>query len=220
MTKRQFASSTRRARIGYLLSRHPLTIALGYFTVFIAGMCVRPFLNHPHKHLDCLAALAVHLAIGTFLFLHGGLLTLLLVQTIPFLITFGIGSYLFYAQHNFPTVAFIESDGWAYERAALESSSYLKSSPLVAWFTGNIGFHHIHHLNHKIPFYRLPEVFAAIPELQQPKETSLVPSEVLRCLRLKVWDAEGGRMVGLGWPGLWAPPAACTSPLLDTQSVR
>jgi omega-6 fatty acid desaturase (delta-12 desaturase) len=221
MTRRQFEASPLMVRLGYLLSRHPLTIGLGYFTVFIVGMCVRPFLKHPRKHLDCLAALGVHVAIGTFLFLEGGLLTLVLVQTVPFLITFGIGSYLFYAQHNFPGVEFIESDGWAYERAALESSSYMKSGPVVAWITANIGYHHVHHLNHKIPFYRLPEVFAAIPELQDPKLTSLSPSEVLRCLRLKVWDAEARRMVGLGWFDLWTGQVSeCASPLFNAPPAR
>jgi len=197
MTKVQFAASCRGTRLGYLLSRHPATIFLGYFTVFIAGMCIRPFLTHPRRHLDCLAALLLHAAFAVFLVVHFGWAAWLLVQTIPFLITFGIGSYLFYAQHNFPEVVFTASDGWAYEKAALESSSYLRSGPIVAWFTGNIGYHHIHHLNHKIPFYRLPEAFGAIPELQTPKLTSLAPTEVLRCLRLKLWDAEAGRMVAL-----------------------
>jgi len=67
----------------------------------------------------------------------------------------------------------------------------------MAWFTANIGYHHLHHLNSRIPFYRLPEVMAAFPELQSPKTTSLRPGEILRCLRLKVWDPEAQRMVGL-----------------------
>jgi omega-6 fatty acid desaturase (delta-12 desaturase) len=62
-------------------------------------------------------------------------------------------------------------------------------------FTANIGYHHIHHLNARIPFYRLPEAVAGIPELQAPKTTSLRPLEILRCLRLKVWDVETQRMV-------------------------
>jgi omega-6 fatty acid desaturase (delta-12 desaturase) len=70
-------------------------------------------------------------------------------------------------------------------------------SPVMHWFTANIGYHHIHHLNARIPFYRLPEVLAAIPELQKPKLTSLLPWEVVRCLRLKVWDVEAQRMVGV-----------------------
>jgi omega-6 fatty acid desaturase (delta-12 desaturase) len=67
----------------------------------------------------------------------------------------------------------------------------------MQWFSGNIGFHHIHHLNDHIPFYRLPEVMQAMPELRNPKETSLHPAEILRCLRLKVWDVETQQMVGL-----------------------
>jgi omega-6 fatty acid desaturase (delta-12 desaturase) len=67
----------------------------------------------------------------------------------------------------------------------------------MAWFTGNIGYHHVHHLNSRIPFYRLPEAKEAIPELWRPKTTSLRPAEIVRCLRLKVWDADARRMVGL-----------------------
>jgi omega-6 fatty acid desaturase (delta-12 desaturase) len=68
---------------------------------------------------------------------------------------------------------------------------------LMAWFTGNIGYHHIHHLNSRIPFYRLPEALKGIPEVQSAKITSLDPREIYRCLRLKVWDVEDQRMIGL-----------------------
>jgi omega-6 fatty acid desaturase (delta-12 desaturase) len=73
----------------------------------------------------------------------------------------------------------------------------MKTSKLMAWFTANIGYHHIHHLNARIPFYRLPEVLAAIPELRNPKVTSLSPVEIYRCLRLKVWDVNQQKMVAL-----------------------
>ena len=116
---------------------------------------------------------------------------------LPYFIACATGSYLFYIQHNFPSVVFKENAGWTYEGAALESSSYCKMGPLMHYFTGNIGYHHIHHLNSKIPFYRLPEVYAKMPELQQAKETSLNPLEILRCLRLKIWDADAQRMVSL-----------------------
>ena len=87
--------------------------------------------------------------------------------------------------------------GWTYEKAAMESSSYMKTTPMMAWFTANIGYHHIHHLNARIPFYRLPEVLREMPELQKPKTTSLNPFEIIRCLRLKVWDVEAQRMIRL-----------------------
>jgi omega-6 fatty acid desaturase (delta-12 desaturase) len=94
-------------------------------------------------------------------------------------------------------VSFNDNSGWTYDKAALESSSYMKTGRIMAWFTANIGYHHIHHLNARIPFYRLPEVIKAIPELKMPKTTSLRPMEILRCLSLKVWDVKSQRMVGV-----------------------
>ena len=67
----------------------------------------------------------------------------------------------------------------------------------MAWFTANIGYHHVHHLNARVPFYRLPEVLKNIPELEEVNTTSLHPVEIIRCLRLKVWDVESRSMVGL-----------------------
>jgi omega-6 fatty acid desaturase (delta-12 desaturase) len=198
MTKDQFERSSRGKRFGYLFVRHPLTILFGYVFMFLFGMCLNPFLNNPRKHFDCLIALIVHFAISAGLFLYGGWPALVLAQLLPHFLTYAIGSYLFYAQHNFPGVSFSDRDGWTYEKAALESSSYMRMGPIMQWFSANIGFHHIHHLNDHIPFYRLPEVISEMPELQNPKVTSLHPLDIVRCLRLKVWDVETQRMVGLG----------------------
>jgi omega-6 fatty acid desaturase (delta-12 desaturase) len=160
-------------------------------------MCLYPFLNTPRKSVDCLVALIVHVVIGVLLVTFLGWQAWLLTQVIPHLVASAVGSYLFYAQHNFPTVSFEDKAGWTYEKAALESSSFMKTGPIMRWFTGNIGYHHVHHLNARIPFYRLPEVLNAMPELQNPKTTSLSLPDILRCLRLKVWDVEAQQMVGL-----------------------
>ncbi|MFZ0502798.1 MAG: fatty acid desaturase, partial [Chthoniobacterales bacterium] len=72
-----------------------------------------------------------------------------------------------------------------------------RTGPIMGWFTANIGYHHIHHLNARIPFYRLPEVLRNVPELRVAKTTSLHPMEIFRCLRLKVWDVESQRMIAL-----------------------
>jgi omega-6 fatty acid desaturase (delta-12 desaturase) len=160
-------------------------------------MCINPFLSYPKKHFDCLLALLIHIAIGVGLYLYGGVLAVIFGQTIPHVLISMIGSYLFYAQHNFPGVSFEDRGGWTYEKAALESSSYLKTSRVVAWFTGNIGYHHVHHLNARIPFYRLPETMNALPELRNPRQTNLRPKEILRCLRLKVWDVETQKLIPL-----------------------
>lgn len=197
MTKEQFMKTPPAKRRVYLFVRHPLTILCGYVFMFLYGMCLNPFLSHPRKHFDCLLALIVHLAISVALVWSVGWLALVLTQLIPHLIASAIGAYLFYAQHNFPGVSFADNDGWTYEKAALESSSYLRTGRVMAWFTGNIGYHHIHHLNSRIPFYRLPEVLRAMPELQAPKTTTLHPVDIVRCLRLKVWDVDEQRMVGV-----------------------
>jgi omega-6 fatty acid desaturase (delta-12 desaturase) len=154
-------------------------------------------LTKPREHWDGLLAFVMHIALAVAITWLFGWLALFLTVVFPHFIASAIGSYLFYAQHNFPTVSFRDNSCWTYDNAALESSSFMRTGPLMAWFTANIGYHHVHHLNSRVPFYRLPEVVAAIPELQTPKTTSLHPREILRCLRLKVWDPETKRMVGM-----------------------
>jgi omega-6 fatty acid desaturase (delta-12 desaturase) len=197
MTKEQFSKSTGGERFRYLFIRHPLTILFGYFFVFLLGMVVLPLVRSPRKHFDCLLALWLHIALLVTLTAVFGWLTMLLTLVLPLFIASAIGTYLFYAQHNFPGVVFKDKEGWTYEGAALESSSFLRTNPLMAWFTGNIGYHHVHHLNHRIPFYRLPEAYRTIEELHAVKTTSLHPREIIRCLRLKVWCVETQRMVGV-----------------------
>ena len=67
--------------------------------------------------------------------------------------------------------------------------------PVMHWLTGNIGYHHVHHINHRIPFYRLPEAMAAIPELQNPRRTSLRPADIRACFQRTLWDPGKNRMV-------------------------
>jgi omega-6 fatty acid desaturase (delta-12 desaturase) len=66
---------------------------------------------------------------------------------------------------------------------------------MMRWFTANIGYHHVHHVNARIPFYRLPEAMNSMKELQQPQTTSLHPAEIWKCLQLKLWDTNKGRMI-------------------------
>jgi omega-6 fatty acid desaturase (delta-12 desaturase) len=197
MTREQYRQTSAGERVLYLFIRHPLTILFGYITVFLFGMVILPFFNAPRKNLDCIPAFLVHVALVTWLAIHFGLLALVLTMLLPFFIASALGAYLFYAQHNFPGVVLKDKEGWTYEGAALESSSFMKTNPIMAWFTANIGYHHIHHLNHRVPFYRLPELYRDIPELREAKSTSLHPFEIIRCLRLKVWCVETQRMVGI-----------------------
>jgi len=197
VTKRKYEEMNGRQKFEYLAIRHPLTIAMGYFSMFIFGMCIASFISNPRKHYDSLIALIIHITISVLLFIFVGWQIWFCLFFLPFVIAFAMGAYLFYAQHNFPGVTFSDNKEWAYEKAAMESSSYMVMNPVMAWLTGNIGYHHIHHLNSKIPFYRLPEVMAQIKELQSCKRTSLNIKEVIACLRLKIWDQDKNKMVGL-----------------------
>jgi acyl-lipid omega-6 desaturase (Delta-12 desaturase) len=193
MTSSAWAKAGRWARFVYLVQRHPLTIALGYVTIFLYGMCVRSFLVDPKKHADSALAIGLHATVVVLLAVFAPLLLLFLVL-VPMTVACALGAYLFYAQHNYPTVTMLEGKDWTYLGAALRSSSYIRMGALMRWFTGNIGFHHVHHVNAKIPFYRLPEAMAGIAELRPLTATSLSPRQVWQCLRLRVWDTELGRM--------------------------
>lgn len=183
-------------RLMYKVIRHPLTILAGYVTIFMYGMCVSPLLRSPKKNWDSALSLAVAWALNGVLLWKLGVGFWFFVYFLPMAVAMASGSYLFYAQHNFPDIHVQPRDQWSYTRAALESSSYMKMGPVMEWFTGNIGYHHVHHLNQAIPFYRLPEAMAAIPELQNPPVTTLRWKDVVANFRLKIWDPDLGRMTG------------------------
>lgn len=197
VTKAKFITMSKGEKRAYLAIRHPLTIFSAYFTMFIYGMCITSFISAPKRHADSLVALILHVIISAVVFIFLGWHIWLLAFFIPFFISSAVGAYLFYAQHNFPGVHFASNKDWAYEKAALDSSSYMTMGALMNWLTGNIGYHHIHHLNSRIPFYRLPETMNSIKELQNPKKTSLDFKDIRDCLRLKIWDAEANRMIRL-----------------------
>lgn len=197
VAKRDFLAASKLEQRIYLFTRHPFTIAFGYIFVFLWGMCIRSLINNPKKHMDSLVSIVFHFGIGAAIYYFFGLQSFLLGFLLPAMISSALGAYLFYAQHNFPSATFKSKEEWSYMYAALHSSSYMKMNPLMQWFTGNIGFHHIHHINPKIPFYMLPRAFNEVEELQQAGTTSLSPRDIYECFRIKVWDPEAGRMIGL-----------------------
>jgi len=189
----------------YRVARHPLTILMAWLSVFLWGMCLSSFKRSPRKHWDSLVAVLLHVALIAVIGHFAGLSTLIFAYLVPLNIAFVAGAYLFYAQHNFEGMTIQPRTGWSYTRAALESSSFMRLNPLMEWFTGSIGYHHVHHLNAAIPFYRLEEAMKAIPELQTPGVTNLTPTEIARCFKLKLWDPDSGRMVG--YPEIVSEPA-------------
>ncbi|MEZ4752940.1 MAG: fatty acid desaturase [Bdellovibrionota bacterium] len=182
-------------RIQYRIARHSLTLLFAYVTVFFCNICVLPLFENFQKHTDSITTLIVHFSLLSGLWYFFGFDVMFFSLLLPLLVASASGAYLFYAQHNMEDLHLIPEDRWTYQEASLESSSFLKVGPLMNWFTGNIGYHHVHHLNSRIPFYRLPEAMAAIPELQNPPITTLHPREIWKCLRLKLWDPELNKMI-------------------------
>ena len=104
-----------------------------------------------------------------------------------------IGVWLFYVQHQFEPTYWEHDERWIYEEAALAGSSYLRLPRVLQWATGNIGLHHVHHLNARIPNYRLQEVLDSVPELR--RVTTLTLRDSFRCVRLALWDERQRKLV-------------------------
>ena len=195
MTTDMWRDASLADRIAYRVERHPVTILAGYFTIFFLSVTLVPLLRNPTRHWDSLLVLLGHVALIASLWFFGGFDVAFFVVLLPLTLASMMGSYLFYAQHSFEDMHVLPSATWTARRAAMESSSYMKLPKIMHWFTGNIGYHHIHHLNVRIPFYRLPEAMAAIPELQSPATTSLSFKDIKACFQCCLWDEGLQRMV-------------------------
>jgi omega-6 fatty acid desaturase (delta-12 desaturase) len=120
--------------------------------------------------------------------------TLLLVQVPVLAIAGALGVWLFYVQHTFRSAYWSRRNSWNYSQAAVAGSSHYDLPRILHWFTGNIGYHHIHHLAPRIPNYRLRAAFESSPLLQRAPRLTLRTS--LGCARLKLWDEKRECMVG------------------------
>jgi omega-6 fatty acid desaturase (delta-12 desaturase) len=120
--------------------------------------------------------------------------TVLLVHLPIILIAGALGVWLFYIQHTFEHAYWSRREHWSSDRAAVVGSSYYDLPRILHWFTGNIGYHHLHHLAPRIPNYHLRAAFESHPLLRQAPRLTLANS--LRCAGMKVWDEDLGRMTG------------------------
>jgi omega-6 fatty acid desaturase (delta-12 desaturase) len=116
-----------------------------------------------------------------------------LVQGPVVLISASIAVWFFYVQHQFEDTRFAHDEHWRFHEAALHGSSHYELPPALAWFTGNIGVHHVHHLASRIPFYRLPKVLRDHPQLARVGRLTFLQS--LRCATVSVWDEERQRLI-------------------------
>jgi acyl-lipid omega-6 desaturase (Delta-12 desaturase) len=195
MSTQAWGTTTYWQRLRYRIRRHPLTILTAYGTIFLLTMCINPLRREPHKNWDGAVSILAHFGLIAVLWLWLGFDVALFAFILPYAIASALGAYLFYAQHTYEGLRILSAEEWSYFDAALVSSSYLKMGRIMNWFTGNIGYHHIHHLNPHIPFYRLPEAMAGLPELQNPAITTLRPRDILACFRANLWETSTQQMV-------------------------
>jgi acyl-lipid omega-6 desaturase (Delta-12 desaturase) len=195
MTVREYLEAPRGKRIAYRLARNPIVLfvlaPLFLFLVkqrFPSGKAPRRERRSVHG-----ANLAILGMAGVLVFLIG-LQTYLLIQLTVMLVAGAAGVWLFYVQHQFEGVYWARHDQWDYTAVALEGSSFYKLPKVLQWFTGNIGFHHIHHLRPGIPNYNLEKCHEAVPLFQSVKPVTLLSS--LKSLTYRLWDEQRQQLVG------------------------
>jgi omega-6 fatty acid desaturase (delta-12 desaturase) len=122
-----------------------------------------------------------------------GFKTLMLIHMPIVLLSGMAGVWLFYVQHQFEDTYWDRDATWSVERAAFEGSSYFHLPAILQWFSGNIGFHHIHHLALKVPNYRLEECYKSSERLQHAPTLTMRTS--LHCASLALWDEDRRKLV-------------------------
>ena len=184
-------------RLGYRLFRNPLVMfGLGpLWVVLIEPRIVSWSAPRRLRRSTLGTDLALAVLIGVLCWLLGWT-GFLVVQLPALLVTGSIGIWLFYVQHQFEDTYWQSSETWSYDDAALKGSSYLKLPRILQFLTGNIGFHHVHHLSARIPNYNLQAAHDANAALHAVPTISL--REGLRATRLKLWDEQQGKLVGFG----------------------
>ena len=195
LTVREYLTANWWKRTYYRLYRNPLVL-LGVGPTFLLIKHRWPARDLAGKreklnvHLTNLA-LAVLITVTSLLI---GFREFMMIWLPIVLLSGTAGVLLFYVQHQFEDAYWREGGAWDYATAAVAGSSYFRLPKVLQWFTGNIGFHHVHHLSPKIPNYQLERCHRENPTFQ--KVTTLTIGQSIRTLGLKLWDEESGRMVG------------------------
>ncbi len=194
LTVAEYDALPRRGRLGYRLLRNPLVMfGLGPIVAMVIGPRIVAKGARPRMRRSVLATdAALAVIVGLLVWLVGWR-DYLLVVVLPALLAGSIGIWLFYVQHQFEDAYWDESGSWSFTDAALRGSSYLRLPALLRFATGNIGYHHIHHLNAHVPSYNLKRAHDRTPALHDVPTLSLIDG--LRATRLKLYDERRGRLV-------------------------
>jgi acyl-lipid omega-6 desaturase (Delta-12 desaturase) len=197
LTVQEYLESSRWRRFAYRLARNPVVLfviaPLFLFLVRQRFPAAKASVRERRSvHWMNLAILAVAIGLGTLF----GLKAYLLIQLIILMVAGGAGVWLFYVQHQFEDVYWERGSEWDFTRAALEGSSFYKLPKVLQWFSGNIGFHHIHHLSARIPNYNLERCHDANPLFHQVKPITLMAS--FKSFTFRLWDEQRRKLVGYG----------------------
>jgi len=187
MTVREYQESSLGKRLGYRFMRNPIVL-LGILplAMFLVDHRIPAADATPRERRSVWFTTALIIVLGVALSLIFGFLTYLFLQLVVLGLAGSVGVWLFYTQHQFEAAYWKNSEDWSYEEAALEGSSFLKLPRVIQWFTGNIGYHHIHHLDSRIPNYNLQACHESHPMFEQVAPLTLLHS--LGTFRLKLWD--------------------------------
>ncbi len=195
MTVREYTNSSKWKKFGYRLFRHPFVLlALGPIAIFLLFNRIPKASTRRKEMISLVVTNLILLGILAVSYFTIGIWNYILVQLPVIYFSGVIGIWLFYIQHQYEDVYWSDSNDWDPVKAALEGSSYYKLPGILRWFSGSIGYHHIHHLKPRIPNYNLKKCQDVIPELQSVKTITLFQS--FKSLFLHLWDEESGRMIG------------------------
>ncbi|MBI9091081.1 MAG: fatty acid desaturase [Desulfobacterium sp.] len=194
MTRSEYETASKKDRLLYRIYRTPLVlIGLGALFIFLFSNRLPTLKVRRREKMGVLFTNLLILAMIMGAVRVMGWQTYLMIQ-LPVLWLAGAGGiWLFYVQHQFPGGYWARKEEWEPLRAAMEGSSFYKLPALLGWLSSNIGYHHIHHLNPRIPNYKLKQCYDAIPALQA--KPPLSPMKSLGCVRLKIWDENRQKMI-------------------------
>jgi acyl-lipid omega-6 desaturase (Delta-12 desaturase) len=195
LTVQEYLESSRWKRFAYRLARNPfvLFVVAPLFLFLIRYRFVTPKASWSER----LSVYVTNLALAAMIFglcLAFGWKAYLVLQLIVTAVAGSVGVWLFYVQHQFEGAYWERSESWDYTTAALQGSSFYKLPRLLQWFSGNIGFHHIHHLSARIPNYHLEKCHKAEPLFQTVKPVTLLTS--LKSFTFRLWDEQRRKLVG------------------------
>ncbi len=195
LTRGEFESLPKTKQWAYRLYRNPvITIGLGALFMFLLRNRLP---TRTSKRRERMSVILTNLLIVlVFLAAHRliGWRTYIAIQFPIIWMAGAAGIWLFFVQHQFPNGYWARKGEWHPLRAAMEGASFYRLPTVLRWFTGNIGYHYIHHLNSRIPNYQLKKCYDSIPALQNKKPLTI--AESLTCPRLKVWDEQQHKLVG------------------------